>query len=134
MINTAEIPTGDVVRGRVTLLRAGARIIDLIDACTRKGRNIYVDATRIAEGLFASHLAVNIFLLGVAYQGGLIPISAGSIEEAIRLNRVEAERNVQAFLWGRKYYVDARAVEDILRSAEAGIETTWIGGAARRGT
>ncbi|HXA06362.1 MAG TPA: indolepyruvate ferredoxin oxidoreductase family protein [Bryobacteraceae bacterium] len=113
VINTAEIPTGDVVRGRVTLYGPG-RIIDLIDACTQKGRNIYVDATRIAEGLFASHLAVNIFLLGAAYQGGLIPISAGSIEQAIRLNRVDAERNVQAFLWGRKYYVDARAVEDIL--------------------
>jgi indolepyruvate ferredoxin oxidoreductase len=102
-----------VVRGRVALY-GPARIIDLIDACTQKGRNIYVDATRIAEGLFASHLAVNIFLLGAAYQSGLIPISAGSIEQAIRLNRVEAERNVQAFQWGRKYYVDARAVEDIL--------------------
>ena len=70
--------------------------------------------TRLAEALFASHLAVNIFLLGVAYQGGLIPISAASIEEAIRLNRVEAERNIQAFLWGRKYYEDARAVEEII--------------------
>jgi indolepyruvate ferredoxin oxidoreductase len=113
VINTAEIPTGDVVRGRVALY-GPARIIDLIDACTQKGRNIYVDATRIAEGLFASHLAVNIFLLGAAYQGGLIPISASCIEQAIRLNGVEAERNVQAFLWGRKYYVDARAVEEIL--------------------
>jgi indolepyruvate ferredoxin oxidoreductase len=113
VVNTAEIPTGDVVRGRVTLY-GPARIIDLIDACTQKGLDIYVDATRIAEGLFASHLAVNIFLLGAAYQGGLIPISASSIEQAIRLNRVEAERNVQAFFWGRKYYVDARAVEDIL--------------------
>ena len=73
-----------------------------------------MDATRLAEALFASHLAVNIFLLGVAYQGGLIPLSAGSIEEAIRLNRVEADRNIQAFLWGRKYYEDARAVEEIL--------------------
>ena len=36
-----------------------------------------MDATRLAEGLFASHMAVNIFLLGVAYQGGLIPISGG---------------------------------------------------------
>jgi indolepyruvate ferredoxin oxidoreductase len=113
VINTAEIPTGDVVRGRMVLY-GPSRIIDLIDACTQKGRNIYVDATRIAEGLFASHLAVNIFLLGAAYQGGLIPISASSIEQAIRLNRVEAERNVQAFLWGRKYYVEAGAVEEIL--------------------
>jgi indolepyruvate ferredoxin oxidoreductase len=113
VVNTAEIPTGDAVRGR-TVLHGPGRIVDLIGACTRKGRNIYVDATRLAEALFASHLAVNIFLLGVAYQGGLIPLSAGSIEEAIRLNQVEADRNIQAFLWGRKYYEDARAVEEIL--------------------
>jgi len=113
VINTAEIPTGDAVRGR-TELYGPARIVDLINACTRKGHNMFVDAQRIAEGLFASHLAVNVFLLGVAYQGGLIPVSAESIEEAIRLNKVEAERNLQAFSWGRKYYEDARAVEETL--------------------
>src|ERR1043166_2139653 len=64
--------------------------------------------------LIASHLAINIFLLGVAYQGGLIPLSAQSVEEAIRLNAVEAERNVQAFLWGRNYYQNAKQVEEIL--------------------
>ena len=30
------------------------------------------------------------------------------MDEAIRLNGVDAERNLQAFLWGRKYYEDAR--------------------------
>jgi indolepyruvate ferredoxin oxidoreductase len=59
-------------------------------------------------------MAVNVFLLGAAYQGGLIPISAEAIEEAIRLNKVEADRNIQAFAWGRKYYEDARAVEELL--------------------
>ncbi|MBZ5593971.1 MAG: indolepyruvate ferredoxin oxidoreductase family protein [Acidobacteriia bacterium] len=117
VINTAEIPTSNMVRGQAVLYGPG-RLIDLIDSCTRKGRNIYVDATRIAESLFSSHLAVNVFLLGVAYQGGLIPLSAGAIEEAIRLNRVEADRNLQAFLWGRKYFVDARAVEEIIEPAK----------------
>ena len=113
MINTAEIPTGDVVRGRV-VLDGPSRAVDIIDASTRKGRNIYVDANRIAEALFASHLAANVFLLGVAYQGGLIPVSSNSLVEAIRLNGVDAERNVQAFLWGRKYYADAQFVEALL--------------------
>jgi len=113
VVNTADIPTGDAVRGR-TILHGPGHVVDLIDGYTRKGRNIYVDATRLAEALFASHLAVNIFLLGVAYQGGLIPISGESVEEAIRLNRVEAERNIQAFLWGRRYYEDARAVEEMI--------------------
>src|SRR5204863_281816 len=35
-------------------------------------------------------------------------------EEAIRLNRVDMAGNLQAFLWGRKYYHDARAVEKLL--------------------
>jgi indolepyruvate ferredoxin oxidoreductase len=118
VINTGEVPTGEEVRGKMAL--AGpARVIDIINAATRKGHNVFVDATRLAEGLFSSHLASNVFLLGVAYQGGLIPLAAESIEEAIRLNKVEAERNVQAFLWGRKYYDDAPSVERILEPQRA---------------
>jgi indolepyruvate ferredoxin oxidoreductase len=116
VVNTAEVPTGDTIRGR-TSLHGPARAVDLISTYTRRDRNIFVDATRIAEGLFASHLAVNVFLLGVAYQGGLIPLSAASIEEAIRLNRIEAERNIQAFLWGRRYYLDARVIEEMIAPA-----------------
>jgi indolepyruvate ferredoxin oxidoreductase len=113
VVNTNEVPTGDSIRGKIPL--AGpAHAIGLIDTYTRRGRNLYVDATRLAEGLFASHLAVNVFLLGVAYQAGLIPLTAGSIEASIRLNRVEMDRNLQAFLWGRKYYADAAAVEALL--------------------
>jgi indolepyruvate ferredoxin oxidoreductase len=84
---------------------------------TDRTRNIFVDATRIAEGLFATHLAVNVFLMGVAYQGGHIPLSTGAIEEAIRLNGVDVERNLAAFLWGRKYYDDAASVERYLAPA-----------------
>src|SRR5262249_21395974 len=54
------------------------------------------------------------FLLGVAYQGGRIPLSMAAIEEAIRLNGAEVNRNLAAFLWGRRYYHDARSVEEIL--------------------
>jgi indolepyruvate ferredoxin oxidoreductase len=129
VVNTAETPTGDTVRGGVRLAGPGA-VVDLINAYTRKDRNLFLDATRIAEGLFASHMAVNIFLLGAAYQGGLIPISAGAIEEAIRLNKVDAERNIQAFLWGRKYYDDAAAVEAVLAPPAPGYD--GLGVAERR--
>ena len=65
-------------------------------------------ATALAEGLFGSHLAVNLFMVGVAYQGGLIPLSLHAIEQAIRLNEVDVEKNLQVFEWGRKYYHDAQ--------------------------
>ena len=73
-MNTAEVPTGDAVRGRCAL--AGpAPSVDIINSLHAQRPQSFLDASRIAEGLFASHLAVNIFLLGAAYQGGLIPIS-----------------------------------------------------------
>jgi len=121
VVNTAEVPTGDSVRGGARLAGPGA-IVDLINTYTRGDRNLFLDATRLAEGLFASHMAVNIFLLGAAYQGGLIPISAEAIEEAIRLNKVDAERNLQAFLWGRKYYQDAASVESLLSPPAASVD------------
>jgi len=56
-------------------------------------------------------MAANVFLLGVAWQAGLVPVTRAAIEEAIRLNGVDAAKNRQAFLWGRKYYHDAAWVE-----------------------
>jgi indolepyruvate ferredoxin oxidoreductase len=117
VVNTAEVPTGDDIRGK-TRLAGPERAIDVINAYTDRGRNVFVDASRIAEELFGSHLAVNVFLLGVAYQGGHIPLSETAIEEAIRLNGVSAEQNLAAFLWGRRYYHDARSVEEYLRPLE----------------
>ena len=113
VVNTAEVPTGDRIRGLTQLAGPGFDI-DVINSYTDRARNVFVDASRIAEGLFASHLAVNVFLLGVAYQGGHVPLSAESIEEAIRLNGTQADRNIAAFQWGRKYYHDAQSVEAIL--------------------
>ncbi|MDQ6706288.1 MAG: 2-oxoacid:acceptor oxidoreductase family protein, partial [Acidobacteriota bacterium] len=118
VVNTAETPTVSSIRG-LTILSGPRHVVQAIEAHTRPGRNVFVDATRIAEGLFASHLAVNVFLMGIAYQGGLIPLSAAAIEEAIRLNGVEAQRNIEAFTWGRKYYDDARFVEDLLAPRSA---------------
>ncbi len=110
VVNTDIVPTAESIRRRTVLTGLEAKIA-LIESCTRRGRNLYLDATRLAERLFGSHLAVNIFLLGAAWQGGLIPITLGSLQEAVRLNGVEVERNLEAFLWGRKCYLDAAWVE-----------------------
>jgi indolepyruvate ferredoxin oxidoreductase len=80
-------------------------LLAAIDAVTVRGRNICVNASQIAEELFGSHLFVNMFLTGVSWQAGYIPIASESICQAIRLNGVDVERNLQAFLAGRKYYV-----------------------------
>ena len=115
ILNTDLVPTIDSIRNRVPLSGPG-QMLDIVNAVTNRGRNIFVDANRIAEGLFGTHMAVNMFMTGIAYQGGLIPISAEAIEQAIEWNGVEVDRNREWFAWGRKYYQDAAAVESLLKA------------------
>ena len=117
VLNTNVTPTIDAIRSRAPI--AGPeRMLEAVQIVTRRGHNIVVDGTRLAEGLFGSHMAVNLFLLGVAWQGGLIPLTLASIEKAIQLNGVDIERNLQVFTWGRKYYHDAASVEQLLAPKE----------------
>jgi len=113
VLNTNISPTIDTIRSRAPI--AGPeRMLEAVQLVTRRGHNIVVDGTRLAEGLFGSHMAVNLFLLGIAWQGGLIPLTLNAIEQAVRLNGVDIERNLQVFTWGRKYYHDAASVEQLL--------------------
>lgn len=52
------------------------------------------------------HTASNLFLVGVAFQRGLLPLKSKSIEEAIRLNKVSVEENLYAFHVGRQWACD----------------------------
>jgi indolepyruvate ferredoxin oxidoreductase len=71
----------------------------------------FVDATRLATALMGDSIATNLFMLGYAYQKGMIPISASAIERAIELNAVAIEQNKKAFIWGRRAATDAARVE-----------------------
>ncbi len=113
VVNTAEIPTGDSIRARTHLVGDG-RLVDLIASLTKRGHNVFFDASRLAEQLFGSHIYVNLLMLGTAWQAGLIPISRKSIEESIRLNGIAVEKNLQVFNWGRKVYQDSAWVEQLL--------------------
>jgi indolepyruvate ferredoxin oxidoreductase len=110
VLNTDLVPTVDSIRSR-TVLHGPERMLAQVSQVTRPGHNICVDANRLAESLFGTHLAANVFLLGVAWQAGLVPVSLESLDQAIEWNGVEVEKNRQAFLWGRKYYHDAAWVE-----------------------
>ncbi len=73
----------------------------------------FVDATAIAKALMGDSIATNLFMLGFAWQRGLVPLSALAIERAIELNEVAIDANKQAFLWGRRAAVDLVAVSAI---------------------
>jgi indolepyruvate ferredoxin oxidoreductase len=99
VLNTDVTPTSQAIRqGRSCEENP---LLAAIDAVTV--HNIRVNASQIAEDLFGSHLFVNMFLTGVAWQAECIPISSEAIEQAIRLNGVDVDRNLAAFVAGRKY-------------------------------
>jgi indolepyruvate ferredoxin oxidoreductase len=58
-------------------------------------------------------------MLGYAWQQGLIPLSAASIERAIELNEVAIETNKAAFLWGRRAAVDPARVAELAQPPRA---------------
>ena len=85
--------------------RAGARPTparDAIDAATRAGENVYLDAQRICERLFGDATPANVLVLGAAWQRGALPVSLGALREAFRLNGVGVERNLAALEWGAR--------------------------------
>ncbi|MCG8440796.1 MAG: 2-oxoacid:acceptor oxidoreductase family protein, partial [Caulobacterales bacterium] len=77
--------------------RFRARLEEAVDP----GDAAYVDASAAAERLLGDSIGANMFLVGVAYQKGLIPLSQEAILKALELNGVAAAMNAQAFHYGR---------------------------------
>ncbi len=113
--NTHKITTA----AQVTDVRAKfpelERLKERLGRFTRKDRNLYLDSVAITEALFGDHMPNNIFLVGVAYQAGLIPLEAKGIERAIEINGVAVEQNLKAFRWGRSYVLDTAGVMSLVR-------------------
>ena len=95
----------------------------LIERHTRSEDNVFIDAQDYAMKLFGNHIVANVFLLGVAYQAGYIPLEDGSIERAIRLNGQAVGTNIQAFRWGRMSVLDRSRLDGAVQEPEADSET-----------
>ncbi len=73
----------------------------------------FVAASTLATQLLGDSLATNMFILGYAWQKGLIPLSREAIERAIEINGAAVDMNQRAFLWGRRAAVDLAKVQAI---------------------
>ena len=62
-----------------------------------------LDASVLAIALTGDAIAANLFLVGLASQRGLLPVSPKAIERAIEVNGVAVELNQSAFIWGRRF-------------------------------
>jgi indolepyruvate ferredoxin oxidoreductase len=65
------------------------------------GHIAFVDGSGLATALMGDSIATNLFMLGYAFQKGLVPLSREAIERAIELNGVAVEANKHTFAWGR---------------------------------
>ncbi|MFL6811157.1 MAG: indolepyruvate ferredoxin oxidoreductase family protein, partial [Bradyrhizobium canariense] len=99
-VNTAEMPTGDVVRFRDADLASPARL-RAIGQVIGDGNLDTINANTLAERLLGDAVYANIIMLGFAWQRGLLPVSLSALLRAIELNGVAVESNKQAFAWGR---------------------------------
>ena len=60
-----------------------------------------LDTSALALSKLGDSIYANPILLGFAWQKGWIPLTLASLHQALVLNNVQVERNLQAFAWGR---------------------------------
>ena len=72
---------------------------------------VFVGAGSLATAILGDSIATNLFVVGYAWQKGLVPLRRAAIERAIELNGVAVDFNKQAFLWGRRAAHDLAAVQ-----------------------
>jgi indolepyruvate ferredoxin oxidoreductase len=109
IVNEYESATASFLRDPDTEFHTGAMQQTLREEIGEE-KTHFVDATEIATRLLGDSIGSNLFLLGYAYQQGLIPVSAEAIMQAIELNAVAVSFNQQAFTLGRQAVVDPAAV------------------------
>ncbi|MDB5806304.1 MAG: indolepyruvate ferredoxin oxidoreductase [Betaproteobacteria bacterium] len=118
VINTNEVPVGGFAQDPQWQY-PGAVMEGLIEEATGKDGAWFLDATRIATALMGDSIATNLFMLGYAWQRGLIPLSEAAILRAIELNGVAVASNQQSFLWGRRAAHDLEKVTRIATPTQA---------------
>ncbi len=122
VLNTHEVMPGEFTR-KPDLAFPGKRMQAMLESAVGE-RNLYaVDAGAIAQALFGDTTAVNVFLLGYAWQRGFLPVGAQALEQAIELNGAAVNQNKAAFLWGRRTAHDAAAVMRLLAVSESILQT-----------
>jgi indolepyruvate ferredoxin oxidoreductase len=109
LVNTALVMPAQFTRDPDLRFPTGSMEQEIKDA-VGAGDAEFLDATKLATGLMGDSIATNLFMVGYAYQRGLLPLSEASILKAIELNGAAIESNKQSFNWGRLAAVDGARV------------------------
>ncbi|MEJ6014055.1 indolepyruvate ferredoxin oxidoreductase family protein [Corynebacterium sp. H127] len=112
VLSTAKVPTGEMVKDTKKAYPHLDDIASRIGETTK--RLVQLNPVALTEELFGDSNTANMLLVGAAYQTGSLPISAAAIEQAIELNGVAVERNLQSFRRGRQAVADPAALSSTL--------------------
>ena len=119
VINSYEMITGDFTKN-ADMLFPSLKIKQAIQQTAGTDNTEFLDASRLATALIGDTIATNMFMLGFAFQRGLIPLERSSIEQAIEINGKSVESNKQSFLWGRRTAHDGKRVWEMTASIAEG--------------
>ncbi|MEV0123302.1 indolepyruvate ferredoxin oxidoreductase family protein [Streptomyces sp. NPDC050703] len=109
VLNTARVATGHMVADVRQTFPDPAVLSERLLARVRPGAEV-LDARETVLALLGDDQYLNTFLVGIGFQRGALPLPAAAVEEAIRINGVAVEANLQAFRYGRLWVADRRAV------------------------
>ncbi|MCX7041957.1 MAG: indolepyruvate ferredoxin oxidoreductase family protein, partial [Gammaproteobacteria bacterium] len=86
-----------------------------------------VDASELSLALRGDAIATNLFMLGYAWQQGLVPVSFEALMRAIELNGAAVEMNRKAFAWGRMAAHDLATVQNAAGITAAPVALDFVG-------
>jgi indolepyruvate ferredoxin oxidoreductase len=112
VLNTYEAMPGTFTT-RPDMQFPAQQIVDAVTQALGGEKPELVDATELATALLGDSIATNLFMLGLAWQKGWVPLSLEALMRAVELNGAAVEMNKAAFNWGRL------AAHDIARVREA---------------
>ena len=107
IVNVDLAPTAQFVRNTAITYDQEAMMASLAAAC-RATHRLHASAEVVEQ--LGDAIFLNIWLLGQAYQRGLVPATAQALERAIELNGAQVERNLAAFTLGRQAAIEGRDV------------------------
>ena len=106
------VPPGSKTAHPEIEMPTAAELLERVQAETRSDAQFWASASDLAQALVGDTVGANVFVVGMAVQSGLLPVSPEALETAIGLNGVAVELNTAAFRWGRWWVADQPMVEE----------------------
>lgn len=118
VINTTLVPTAAFVTdGDVDFEMAA--MLKMLTNAVGANRLDLLDGSRMATALMGDSIATNLFMLGYAFQKGLLPLGLAALEKAIEINGAAVDANKRTFAWGRLAAHDPARIEATIQPDRA---------------